>query len=149
MHASAQTENTARQAEDSVIWHIATGFTSLFNGRDTASLRRFLQGGFMLQWMHDNCMGTSALLRTMSDTAVHARFRHLLHADSQTIINYSDDHRSASLNAGVVFLDNRMLQLVGKENGYGLCIMYFEKAGNEWLLKTVHLDMHCNLCNLQ
>ncbi|HTL07397.1 MAG TPA: hypothetical protein VL307_04030 [Chitinophagaceae bacterium] len=135
--------------EDAVIWQLATAFTSLFNSRDTAAMRRFVPEGFMLQWMHDNCMGRNGLLNTMADTAVHASFRHLLQSDAQTAISYADDHRSATLNATTLFLDNRMLQLLQREKGYGLCIMYFQFLNNKWTLQTVHLDMHCSLCKLE
>ncbi len=136
------------QDDDTLIWRTANRFTSMFNLGDTAAMNRFLPDDFMLQWFHENFLGKKSLLNAMVDSAVHSTLKHLLKRDAQTIIMYSDNRQAVSLNTGLEFLDPALLQRIKKEHGYGLCIMYFQKRNGSWWLKTVHLDLHCSLCNL-
>lgn len=134
--------------EDSLIWHKANEFTYLFNKSDTEAMNLLLTDDFMLQWLHENFLGKKSLLEMMVDSAVHSTFRHVLNKDVQTLIRYSDDRNVACVNATVEFLDPTLSQSIKKENGYGLCIMYFQKIHGNWILKTVHLDLHCSVCTV-
>ncbi len=139
--------NAPLQDEDSVIWRLAVQFTTLYNNGDTAGMNKLLPEDFMLQLLHDNFLGKKSLLNSMTDSAVHNTFKHQLKLDGQTLIRYADDNSAASLNASLNFLDPSMAESVKKERGYGLCIMYFQKRNGKWMLRTVHLDLHCSLCN--
>ena len=132
---------------DSIIWHEAVRFTTIFNKGDTQAMNQFLPDDFMLQLLHENFFGKKSLFNIMRDTAVHASFMHLLHQDVNTIIRLSDDNHAASVNTAIEFTDTTMAESVKKEHGYGLSIMYFQKINDRWWLKTVHLDLHCSLCN--
>ena len=136
------------QDEDTLIWRAANRFTSMFNLGDTAAMNRYLPDDFMLQWFHEHFLGKKSLLNAMVDPAVHSTLKHVLKKDGQTVIMYSDNHQAVSLNTGLEFLDPALMQSIKKEHGYGLCIMYFQKRNGGWWLKTVHLDLHCSLCNL-
>lgn len=139
---------SSRQEDDTLIWQAANKFTALFNSGDTAAMNQFLPEGFMLQWLHDNFMGKKAVLNAMVNPSVHATLRHLLNRDAQTTIGYSDDRSTASLDATFLFLDQALSESIKKQHGYGLCIMQFKKINSRWWLQTVHLDLHCSLCNL-
>jgi len=134
--------------DDSLIWRAANRFTSYFNRGDTAAMNRLLPDDFMLQWFHENFLGKKSLLNAMVDSAVHSTLKHVLKRDAQTIIMYADNGQAVSLNTTLEFLDPDLLQRIKKEHGYGLCIMYFQKKNGNWWLHTVHLDLHCSLCNL-
>jgi hypothetical protein len=134
--------------EDSLVWRVAENFTTLFNKRDTASMNLFLPEDFMLQWVHENFLRKKGLLNAMRDTAVHTTLKHLLERNANEIIRYSDDRNAACLKTNFVFLDPALAESIKKKHGFGLCIMYFQKINNGWSLKTVHLDLHCSLCDL-
>jgi hypothetical protein len=136
-----------QEETDSLIWQTAMLFTTYFNKRDTASMNRFLPDDFMLHLLHDNFLGKKSLLNTMMDTAVQLTFQHYLKRSALALIRYSDDNNSASLDVSIGFMDPHMAESVKKERGYGLCIMFFQKINGRWWLKTVHLDLHCSLCN--
>ena len=140
-------EKTGQEETDSLIWKMAVQFTTLYNGGDTAAMNRFLPDDFMLQLMHENFLGKISLMNTMKDSAVQSTFKHVLRNNVQTIIRYGDNHQSAGLEAPIDFVDQTMTESVKKEHGYGLCIMYFQKRNDRWWLVTVHLDLHCSLCN--
>lgn len=134
--------------EDSILWRMADRFAALFNEADTAAMGLFLPQDFMMQWMHENFLGRKGLFGIMSDTAVHRTFKHRVAQDAEAILLYSDDHTAACLNARYIFLDPAFAASLNSKHGYGLCIMYFSKINGEWVLKTVHLDLHCSLCDL-
>jgi hypothetical protein len=140
-------QNTEQQDTDSAIWHLAEQYTAIFNAGDTAKIGSLLPDEFMLQWLHENFLGKKSLMNMMMDTSAHATFRNILFMNAQTIIRVADNGQAAGLNTGIKFLDPVMAESVKKEHGFGLCTMYFEKSGNRWLLKTVHVDLHCSLCN--
>ena len=142
-----QSYNRPYQEEDSVIWKLAVQFTTIFNKGDTAEMSRFLPEDFMLLLLHDNFLGKKGLLKSMMDSAVHSTYKHILKMDGQTIIRYSDDHSSASINTSFGFIEPAMSESVKKEHRYGLCVMYFQKREGKWILKTDHLDLQCSLCN--
>lgn len=132
---------------DSVIWVNAVRFATLFNNADTAAMENFLPENFMLQLLHQNFLGKKGLLNIMKDTAVQKTFQHLLHRDANTVIQYADNHQSACLNVAIDFINSSVLESVKKEHGYGLSILYFQLVNGRWTLETVHLDLHCSLCN--
>jgi hypothetical protein len=134
--------------DDSLLWKMAGQFVRTFDDGNTSSMNEMLPGNFIFQWMHQNSFGKKSLLTMMADTAVVTGFRFVLRQNGQTVINYSDDRMAANVDASIEFLDRRLLQSMSKESGYGLCIMYFEKRSKRWVLQTVHLDVHCSLCNL-
>ncbi len=137
-----------QQEEDSLVWKEAWRFIDLFNGVDTAAMGRFLPADFMLQWMHENFLDKRMLLNAMLDTAVHATLKHRIEQDARAVIRYSGDHESACLNTGFSFLDRKISESIKDKHGYGLSIMYFQRVNGFWRIKTVHLDIHCSLCNL-
>ena len=139
---------SSRQEDDTLIWQAANNFTALFNSGDTAAMNQFLPEGFMLQWLHDNFLGKKAVVNAMVDPSVHSTLKHVLNRDAQTTIGYSDDRNTACLDATFSFLDQVLIESIKKEHGYGLCIMHFKKINGRWWLQTVHLDLHCSLCNL-
>jgi len=138
---------SAQEEPDSVIWHQAVLFTKIFNAHDTAEMNKLLPDDFMFLLLHDNSLGKRSVLNMMIDTAIQSTFKHVLHRNALTIIRYSDDNNSASLDVAIDFLDPAMAESVKKEDGYGLSIMYFQKRSGKWWLKTIHLDLHCSLCN--
>ena len=144
---SVSTYRWPQEDSDSIIWQEAVRFTKIFNDGDTAGMNKFLPEDFLLQLMHENFLGKKTLLISMKDTAVHATFMHTLRMDINTIIRYSDDNQTAGLNVAVDFINPNMVESIKKERGYGLSIMYFQKINGRWRLKTVHLDIHCSLCN--
>lgn len=141
-------QSPLQDKDDTLIWQIAERFTTSFNNGDVARMDKLLPDDFMLQWMHVNFLEKKGLIVSMLDTSIHSNLEHRLDHDSKAIIRYADDHKSASLNASFQFLDPAMAEAVRKENCYGLCIMYFQKRKGKWHLQTVHLDLHCTLCNI-
>lgn len=111
-------------------------------------MNKFLPDDFMLQWLHENFLEKKGLLVSMLDSPIHTTLKHQLNHDSKSIIRYSDNYKSASLNTSFQFIDPVMTEAVKKENCYGLCIMYFQKRNGQWRLQTVHLDLHCTLCSI-
>ena len=136
------------EQDDSLIWQIANRFTSSFNAGDARGMNKLLPDDFMFQWLHENFLEKKGLLVSMLDTAVHSALKHQLNHDSKAVIRYADNYKSASLNTSFYFIDPIMIEAVNKENCYGLCIMYFQKRKGRWHLQTVHLDLHCTLCNI-
>lgn len=136
-----------QEEPDSIIWQNAVLFTKLFNQGDSAAMNKYLPANFMLQLMHENFLGKKTFLLAMKDTAVQATFMHTLRRDVNTIIRYSDDKKTAGLNVAVDFINPNMAESIRKERGYGLSIMYFQKMNDLWRLQSVHLDIHCSLCN--
>jgi hypothetical protein len=137
-----------RRGNDAIIRQTVTKFSSAYNRRDISAMERMLPNDFMLQWLHENFLEKDGLLIMMLDTLKHGILKHRLSLDSNTIIRYSDDLKSASLNAGFEFLDKQMMEAARKEKGYGLCILYLQKRNGRWRLQTVHFDLHCSICNL-
>jgi len=142
---SARSQGMA-QDDDSTIWHLAQKFTTLFNSGDTLAMQKLLPDAFMLQWMHENFMGKRTILKTMADAATRVSLSFKLSMDAGTVITYSDDGTCASLNAAYDFTDPDKSKALPAKNVYGLCIMYFQKINGSWVLKTVHLDLHCSIC---
>jgi hypothetical protein len=139
--------NSPQEITDTIIWNEAVRFTKIFNEGDTSEMNKLLPDDFMLQWMHDNFLGKRSLLNMMMDNAVLSTFKHVLRRNVQTIIRYSDDNNAAGLDVAIDFMDSGMVQSLKKERGYGLSIMSFQKRTGKWWIKTIHLDLHCSLCN--
>ena len=133
--------------DDSLIWQAVNLFTKYYNNRDVSAMNKLLPDDFMLQWLHENFLEKKGLLVSMLDTTIHTTLKHQLNNDSKSVIRYSDNYKSASLNTSFQFIDPVMIEAVKKENCYGLCIMYFQKRNGRWRLQTVHLDLHCTLCS--
>ena len=137
-----------QENDDTLIWEVAELFSTSFNNGDAKTMNKLLPDDFMLQWLHENFLEKKGLLISMLDTSVHTTLKHRLNRDSKSLIRYSDNYKSASLNTSFEFIDPVMTEEVKKENCYGLCIMYFQKRKGRWHLQTVHLDLHCTLCNI-
>ena len=137
-----------QERDDTLIWQVANDFTTFFNNGDARAMNKLLPDDFMLQWLHENFLEKKGLLVSMLDTSAHIPLKHQLNHNSKSVIRYSDNYRSASLNTTFQFLDPVMIDAVKKENCYGLCIMFFQKRNGRWRLETVHLDLHCTLCNI-
>ena len=137
-----------KRGNDAIIRETVTEFSSAYNRRDISNMERMLPNDFMLQWLHENFLEKEGLLLMMLDTLKHGILKHRLSLDSNTTIRYSDDLKSASLNAGFEFLDEQMMEAARNENGYGPCILYLQKRKGRWRLQTVHFDLHCSVCNL-
>jgi len=136
-----------QDVNDSLIWQEANNFISVFNSGDTAAMLQLLPPDFMLQWLHDNFLGKKNLCQVMKDTAVHRSFMLKLEKNAGTIIRFSDDKTAASFNISVSFLAPDIAAVLEKHHNYGLCIFYFQNSNDRWRIKTVHLDIHCSLCD--
>ena len=147
-HTSSPAGKDKDQEDDTLIWQMATRFNTLFNSGDTMGMNQLLPEDFMLQWLHENFLTKSSLLKAIADPSLNSTFLHQIERDDRAFISYSDNRQAACLDASLRFLDPKMVESIKKEHGYGLCIMYFQKRDNRWWLKTVHLDLHCSLCNL-
>ena len=144
-----QSFSQSQQEKDNrLIWQVANRFSSSYNNGDVKAMKKLLPNDFMLQWLHENFLEKEGLLVSMLDTPVHITLKHQLNHDSKSVIRYSDNYKSASLNTSFQFIDPAMIEAVKTENCYGLCIMYFQKRNGRWHLQTVHLDLHCALCNI-
>jgi hypothetical protein len=132
---------------DSLVWQTANAFCSLFNKSDSEGLKRFLPDDFLLQWMHENFIGKKNLINTMRDSAIHRTMEYKIAHDNSAILKYADDQTSSSISTTFEFLDPEQMKSLVKQHLYGLCILYFKKENAKWELKTVHLDLHCSLCN--
>jgi hypothetical protein len=141
-------KSSAQVETDSLVWQTAVKFTTAFNQGDTLSIQHMLPEAFMVQWMHENFLGKKYLLNTMQDTALRAQVMFTLLNDAQTMVRFSDDGNAACLNASVEFLNSEVKASIAKEHGFALCIMYFQKTAEQWRLSTMHIDLHCTLCNL-
>jgi len=135
------------QENDSLVWQTATTFCNLFNKADSEGMKRFLPEDFLLQWMHENFIGKKNLINSIRDSAVHRTMEYTIVHDNSAMIRYSDDQTAVSMNARFVFIDPVEMRSIEKEHGYGLCIFYMKKENGKWVLKTIHLDIHCSLCN--
>jgi len=136
------------QENDTLIWQKSTSFCDLFNKADISDLNNFLPNDFLMQWMHENFIGKNSLLNVISDSAVHRTMMFKMAHNNGAMLKYSDDQSAASLSTTFEFLDLAQMRSIEKQHGYGLCIFYFKKESGKWLMKTVHLDLHCSLCNL-
>jgi len=136
------------QENDTLVWETISTFSILFNKSDTNAMKQFLPDDFLLQWLHENFISKKNVIKTMRDPAVHATFMHTIVPDHKAIIRYSDDYTAVSVNTSFEFLDSVFLQNIKKQKGYGVCIAYLQKINNKWVLKTLHLDLHCSLCDL-
>ncbi|PWT77593.1 MAG: hypothetical protein C5B59_03720 [Bacteroidetes bacterium] len=142
----ASSQIRREEEKDSVIWKMAETFTKYFNESDTAGMNLILSNDFMIQWMHESFLGRKNLFKAMLDTAFHPSFQFKLVQDANTVILYSDDHSAVCINASLILLNPVMASSLQSKNGYGECIMYFKDVSGNWMLKTVHLDLHCGLC---
>ena len=133
--------------DDSLLWKSAQNFTTLFNKGDTAAMNAFLPDDFMLQWMHENFLTKKGIIKAMTDTVAQKILQCRLDHDSTLIIRYSDDRMAAGINTGFVYMDPATMRSVQATRGYGLFILYFQKINGEWKLETIHMDLHCSLCN--
>jgi hypothetical protein len=133
--------------DDSLVWQTALSFSNLFDSGDTAAMNRLLPEDFILQWMHENFSGKKELLNAMANAAVRAAMAHTVAYDEKAILRLSDDHKAASINTTFVFVDANQTKSIDKSQGFGLCIFYLQKQNGKWVIKTVHLDLHCRLCN--
>ena len=97
--------------------------------------------------MHENFIGKKSLLNAMTDTAVLATLKFHIEQNEIAVIRYSDDNNSVSMNANFEFLNQSMKDDIKKQHGYGFCIFYLQKYSGGWQIHTVHLDIHCRLCN--
>ena len=147
-HRFQSFSQSQQEKDDTLIWQVANRFSSSFNNGDASTMNKLLPDDFMLQWLHENFLEKKGLLVSMLDTPVHTTLKHQLNHDSKSVIRYSDNYKSASLNTSFQFVDPAMMEAVKKENCFGLCIMYFQKRKGRWHLQTVHLDLHCTLCNI-
>jgi hypothetical protein len=133
---------------DSIVWKSLSTFSKLFNDVDTSAMKEFLPDDFILQWMHENFMTKRVIIKAMHDSAVHAAMMHDISVyDHKAIVRYSDDYSSVSVNTSFEFTDPEVVNKIKKKNGYGVCIAYLQKADGKWWLKTIHLDIHCSVCN--
>lgn len=147
-HRSQSVSQPPPEKDDTLIWQVANNFTNSFNDGDAKAMNKLLPDDFMLQWLHENFLEKEGLLVLMLDTSFHTTLKHQLNHDSKSVVRYSDNLKSASLNTSFQFIDPVMTEAVKNENCYGLCIMYFQKRKGRWHLQTVHLDLHCLLCNI-
>ncbi len=141
-------QDTPSTSDDSLIWSTAISFGTYFNKSDTTTLSALLPEDFILQWMHENFVGKNNFIKTMLDSAVHVSLKHKIDRNETAILRYSDDHTAASLNTSFEFTDPAIANSVRQKHGYGLCIIYLQKIKGIWKIKTVHLDIHCSLCNI-
>ena len=135
------------EENDSLVWLTASTFCSLFNKADVNAMSNFLPDDFLLQWMHENFIGKKNLLNAMTDSSAHKAMEHNIVRNNSAMIKYSDDQTAASVKTVFEFLDTSEKDLIQKQQGFGLCILYLKKQNSKWVLKTVHLDLHCALCN--
>ena len=133
--------------EDSLVWRELTTFSQIFTNADTAVMNRFLPDDFILQWMHENFIGKRNLVNTMMDSAIRHTMEFRIIHDANAILTYSDDHSAVCLNTGFQFQDENQMKSIVQQHGYGLCIVYLKKVNTAWCIKTIHLDLHCQLCN--
>ncbi|MBS1932647.1 MAG: hypothetical protein JST96_01510 [Bacteroidetes bacterium] len=133
---------------DSLVWKSLSTFSRLFNNADTIAMKQFLPDDFLLQWMHENFISKRAIINAMHDSAVHATMKHNISVfNHKAIVRYSDDYSAVSINTSFDFTDPEVVSNIKKQNGYGVCIAYLQKVNGRWLLKTIHLDLHCFACN--
>ncbi len=146
---AAQQSGTSQPGndDDSLLWKSAENFTTLFNQGDASAMNAFLPDDFMFQWMHENFLTKKGIIKAMMDTAAHKILQHRLERHEKFIIRYSDDRLAASINTGFVYTDPATMRSVQATRGYGLFILYFQKINGQWKLKTIHMDLHCSLCN--
>ena len=135
------------QENDTLVWQTAMGFCDLFNKNDVEALSNFLPNDFLMQWMHENFIGKNSLLNVISDSAVHRTMTYKIAHNNAAMLKYSDDQTAASLITAFEFLDPAQMRSIEKQHGYGSCIFYFKKENGNWIIKIVHLDLHCSLCN--
>jgi len=111
-------------------------------------MKQFLPNDFLLQWMHENFITRKNIIKAMRDSAVHSTMMHTIIPNHEAIIRYSDDYTAVSVNTTFDFLDSAFTDNIKRQKGYAVCIAYLQKIGNKWVLKTLHLDIHCSLCSL-
>ena len=133
---------------DSLVWQTISTFTTLFNKSDTNAMKQFLPDDFILQWMHENFVTKKNILKAMRDSAVHATMMHTISSNHAAIVRYSDDYTAVSVNTSFDFLDPTFSKKIISQKGYTMCIAYLQRINNKWVLKTVHMDIHCSLCDL-
>jgi len=133
---------------DSIVWQTVSSFSTLFNSADTNAMKRFLPDDFLLQWMHENFIGKKGIMGAMRDSAARGVLSFRIKNDNSKKIKYSDDQSAVSVDAAFEFTDPVEIHSMEKENSYGLCIFYLKRDKDRWILKTVHLDIHCALCSL-
>ncbi len=142
------TESKKELNEDSLVWRIALSFSTIFHDADTAAMDRLLPNDFMLQWMHENFIGKKELLNAMANQSTHEAMEHRVEYNEKAILRYSNDHTAASINTAFTFIDEKQTKFIEKSHGFGLCIIYLQKENDQWIIRTIHLDLHCTLCNL-
>lgn len=142
------TESKKEIIEDSLVWQTAISFSIVFDAGDTAAMNRLLPNDFILQWMHENFIGKKELINAMANPATREAMGHKVEYDEKAILRYSNDHTAASINTAFTFIDAEQTKFIEKSHGFGLCIIYLQKQNDKWIIRTVHLDLHCSLCNL-
>ncbi|HVM86972.1 MAG TPA: hypothetical protein VMT76_02210 [Puia sp.] len=135
------------QENDSIVWQTSSVFCKLFEKADTDAMKQFLPEDFLLQWMHENFIGKKEIISAMSDKNTRTVMAFRIKNNNSTIIRYSDDQSAASMSTTFEFSDPDQMKSIEKQHGYGLCIFYLKKENTLWVLKTVHIDLHCSLCN--
>ena len=103
-HTFQSFSQSQQEKDDTLIWQVANRFSSSFNNGDASTMNKLLPDDFMLQWLHENFLEKKGLLVSMLDTPVHATLKHQLNHDSKSVIRYSDDYKSASLNTSFQFI---------------------------------------------
>lgn len=110
-------------------------------------MKQFLPEDFLLQWMHENFITKAGIISGMQDPGTRSALAFRIKKDNGTIVRYSDDQSAASMSTPFEFIDADQMKSIEKQRGYGLCIFYFKKESGIWIIKTVHVDLHCSLCN--
>ena len=83
----------------------------------------------------------------MKDSAARNAMAYIIKYDMGTMIRYSDDQSAASINTIFDFIDSAQKRSVESQRGYGLCIFYLRQENGGWVIETIHIDVHCSLCN--
>ncbi|MFI5152884.1 MAG: hypothetical protein ACHQET_06085 [Chitinophagales bacterium] len=140
--------SSIQQENDSMVWRTATRFCNLFSGGDAIAMQKELPEDFLLQWMHENFIGKKNLVSAMKDSATRNVMSFRIRIDNSTIIRYSDDQSAAGINTSFEFIDPANCKALEDKHGCGLCIFYLKKDRGRWVIKTIHIDVHCSLCDL-
>jgi len=138
---------TGHMEDDSVIWASVNAFCHDMSSRDSLSMKQLLPDDFILQWMHENFITKTGILNAMQDSATISCLAFRARRDNGSMFRFSDDLSAASISTSFDFVNPDQMKSIEKGHGYGLCIFYFKKENGAWMIKTVHVDLHCSLCN--